>query len=96
MDKSKFILCYIANEFSNDFIKDSMEHESVERGLISDSTLNDVVMLHFSNMKDRGYFPVGIIIDPNSNKTEFLFKRHPQQTESMRLKETIIKNKTEI
>jgi hypothetical protein len=96
MDKSKFILCYVANEFSNDFIKDSMEYENVERGLVMESWLNDLVMNHFKDMKEHGYFPVGLIIDPTTNKTEFLFKRHPQQTDAMRLTEIDFKNKTTI
>jgi hypothetical protein len=88
MDSQKFILCYIANEHSTDFLRDSFKYDDVERGLVFNSKLNKEILNSFVTMKDRGYFPVGIIIDPKSDNTEFLFKRHPEQKDSQKLLES--------
>ena len=89
MDSKKFIMCYIANEQSTDFLKDSFKYDDVERGLIINSKLNREILNSFVTMKDRGYYPVGIIIDPTSDDAEFLFKRHPEQKDSQKLPESV-------
>lgn len=88
MDNKKFIMCYIANEYSTEFLKDSFKYDDVERGLVTNSKLNREILSSFITMKDRGYFPVGIIIDPTSDNCEFLFKRHPEQKDSQKLPES--------
>lgn len=87
MDAQKFIMCYIANEYSNDFLKDSISNEGIERGLIFKNKINKEIINSFTLMKERGYFPVGIIIDPITDNAEFLFKRHPQQKLEQKLAE---------
>lgn len=89
MDSQKFIMCYIANEHSTDFLRDSFKYDDVERGLVINSKLNREILTAFVTMKDRGYFPVGIIIDPTSDNAEFLFKRHPEQKDSQKLPESV-------
>ena len=89
MDSQKFIMCYIANEHSTDFLKDSFKYDDVERGLVINSKLNREILNSFVTMKDRGYFPVGIIIYPTSDDAEFLFKRHPEQKDSQKLPESV-------
>ena len=89
MDSQKFIMCYIANEHSTDFLRDSFKYDDVERGLVINSKLNRELLTAFVTMKDRGYFPVGIIIDPTSDNAEFLFKRHPEQKDSQKLPESV-------
>lgn len=89
MDSQKFIMCYIANEHSTDFLRDSFKYDDVERGLVINSKLNREILNSFVTMKDRGYFPVGIIIDPTSDDAEFLFKRHPEQKDSQKLPESV-------
>jgi hypothetical protein len=88
MDSQKFIMCYIANEHSTDFLRDSFKYDDVERGLVINSKLNREILTAFVTMKDRGYFPVGIIIDPKSDNAEFLFKRHPEQKTEQKLPES--------
>ena len=89
MDSQKFIMCYIANEHSTDFLRDSFKYDDVERGLVIHSKINREILNSFVTMKDRGYFPVGIIIDPTSDDAEFLFKRHPEQKDSQKLPESV-------
>ena len=89
MDSQKFIMCYIANEHSTDFLRDSFKFDDVERGLVINSNINREILNSFVTMKDRGYFPVGIIIDPTSDNAEFLFKRHPEQKDSQKLPESV-------
>ena len=89
MDSQKFIMCYIANEHSTDFLRDSFKYDDVERGLVINSKINKEILNSFVTMKDRGYFPVGIIIDPKSDNAEFLFKRHPEQKDSQKLPELV-------
>ena len=40
----------------------------------------------FNRVKERGYFPVGVVLDETFNM-EILFKRHPKQTMDMKMVE---------
>ena len=88
MSKSeKFILMHIGSSDSKEFLTDALNNQGVERGLIMNSALNEMITNHFSLIKERGYYPIGMIIDPNTTNVEFLFKRHAHQNETMKLAE---------
>lgn len=97
MSKSeKFILMHIGSSDSKEFLTDALKNQGVERGLIMNSALNEMITNHFSLIKERGYYPIGMIIDPNTTNVEFLFKRHAHQTEKMKLAEFKNPKPTEI
>ena len=83
---SKYILLHISEQESETFLTDAFK-DGVERGLFMRSDIKDKLSLYFTKCKDSGYFPVGIIVDDNSNNIEFLFHRHPQQTKEQTLAE---------
>jgi hypothetical protein len=88
MISNKFILLHIDNQDSNNFLKDAISNEGVERGVYFRSSFLQELKEQFSYMKERGYFPIGVVVDfENSNKIEYLFKRHPNQTDKMKLVE---------
>ena len=86
-NNAKFILLHVGDKESNDFLKDALTNQGVERGLYMRTTIGSDIFKRFDVVKERGYFPVGIIIDPKTEHIEFLFNRHPNQTDSMKLAE---------
>jgi hypothetical protein len=84
---NKFILMHIGSKDSEEFLTDAIINQGIERGLILKSNLGQIICRHFSMLKEKGYFPVGIIVDEQSENVEFLFNRHPQQTSEMKLAE---------
>jgi len=84
---NKFILMHIGSKDSEEFLTDAIISQGIERGLILKSNLGQIICRHFSMLKEKGYFPVGIIVDDKSENVEFLFNRHPQQTNEMKLAE---------
>jgi len=78
---------HIGSKDSEEFLTDAIISQGIERGLILKSNLGQIICRHFSMLKEKGYFPVGIIVDDKSENVEFLFNRHPQQTNEMKLAE---------
>ena len=88
MSSNRFILLHIDNGESNDFLKDAISNEGIERGIYFRSTIINEMKDHFSYMKERGYFPIGAVVDfENTKNIEYLFRRHPNQTDKMKLVE---------
>jgi len=88
MISNKFILLHIDNQDSNNFLKDAISNEGVERGVYFRAKFLQEIKEHFSHMKDRGYFPIGAVVDfENTKNIEYLFRRHPNQTDKMKLVE---------
>jgi hypothetical protein len=86
-DKTKFILLHVSEKESSDFLQDALTNQGVERGLFMRTTIGSDIFKRFDVIKERGYFPVGVIVDPKTQHIEFLFNRHPNQTDSMKLAE---------
>tara|TARA_R100001015_G_C4585034_1_gene141049 strand:+ start:648 stop:944 length:297 start_codon:yes stop_codon:yes gene_type:complete len=82
----KFIMLHIAEESCKDFLVDAIDNQNVERGLFLRSNVGIKLSEEFRRVADRGYFPVGIVLD-NSFNMEILFKRHPKQTTDMKMVE---------
>lgn len=88
MDRSKFILTFIDPQNSVDMLKDFFENGG-ERGVIfSGLSINSELVECFHLLKTKGYFPLGVIIDPSSDETEFVYQRHPNQVPNDKLLET--------
>lgn len=79
MDKSKFIFAYIDTQNSESMLE-SFFKDGAERGVVFDGLkINSELTECFCLLKQHGYFPLGVIIDPNSDETEFIYHRHPNQ-----------------
>lgn len=88
MDNQKFILAFVDNQNSESMLEQFFK-DGAERGVIFDGlNINEELVECFREMKSRGYFPLGVIIDPTSNATEFIYQRHPNQHQSSKLIET--------
>lgn len=88
MENQKFILAFIDSQNSEPMLEQYFK-DGAERGVIfSDLNINAELLDCFREMKSRGYFPLGVIIDPASDETEFIYQRHPNQHESSKLIET--------
>ena len=72
-------------------LSDITDNQGIERGLFVKSTIPLEMISIFEQVKQRGYFPIGVVID-DSNNMEILFKRHPKQTEQMKMAEIKIEN----
>ena len=96
MNKEKFILLHVSKKDSEDLLNDAINVQGVERGLVMRSTLPSAILGHFKVIKERGYIPVGMIIEEDSNNIEFLFSRHPDQTKGDRFTEMKVSNPTEL
>ena len=79
-------MLHIAPEDSTNFLKDAITNQNVERGLFVRSDVGKILTQNFNRVKDRGYFPVGVVLDDDYN-VEILFKRHPNQTDEMKFAE---------
>jgi len=91
--ENKFIMLYVSNKDSESLLKDAIDNQGIERGLIVRDSMPKELLKHFENVYNRGYFPVGMIVDKSEpNNVEFLFHRHPKQTEKMKLVEYKSKN----
>ena len=82
----KFIMIHIAEDSSADFLKDAIDNSEVERGLYIRSEMGKELTKEFNRVKERGYFPVGLVLDETYNM-EILFKRHPKQSMDMKMVE---------
>lgn len=96
MEKEKFILAFVDKDNAKDLLQQFI-NDGAERGVIFDGlNINEELVECFREMKSRGYFPIGVIIDPTSNSTEFVYQRHPNQHESSKLIETIDTKSTDL
>ena len=91
-ENKKFILLHVGVNEAQEVMTDAIKNQGVERGLVFKNNLGVAIMNQFSYIAERGYFPVGIIVDTESNTIEFMFKRHPSQTEEQKLNEIEIKS----
>tara|TARA_R110000851_G_scaffold8011_2_gene30858 strand:- start:32717 stop:33007 length:291 start_codon:yes stop_codon:yes gene_type:complete len=82
----KILLLNIPDEQVTETLTDAINNGKVERGLIIRSYLGREIFKEFSNLKDKGYFPVGMILSKDLN-VEFMFQRHPKQTKEMKMVE---------
>ena len=82
----KFIMLHVSENESSEFLKDAITNSNVERGLYVRSGCGKELIGQFNKAKDKGYFPIGIVLDDSYNM-EILFKRHPNQTSKMKLAE---------
>lgn len=98
MSRGKFILLHVDNEDSKALLEDVILNQGVERGVFFGSKFISELKEQFSYMKERGYFPIGVVIDFNNsaNNVEYLFKRHPNQSKEMKLIELKTINPTEL
>ena len=63
MSKSgKFLLLHIDNEQSKEVLKDAIQG-GIERGLMFRSEAPLKLLEHFNTAKEKGYFPVGCVLD---------------------------------
>ena len=91
--EDKFIMLYVSNKDSESLLKDALDNQGIERGLIVRDSIPKELLKHFEKVSKHGYFPVGMVEDKNEPlNIEFLFHRHPKQTEKMKLVEYKSKN----
>ena len=88
----KFIMLHCDKEASKGILEDGIS-QGVERGLFVRSSIPKEILAQFSDVKNRGYFPIGIVIDDSFNM-EILFKRHPKQTKEMKMEEVKVPRPT--
>ncbi len=87
-------MLHVSEQDSRSVLMDAYE-EGIQRGLVIQSKMGKDIKDQFSQLKEKGYFPVGMIIG-DDEKIEFVFKRHPKQTKDMRLKEIPTDNPLEL
>ena len=85
-EKENILLLRVPTDEIEETLKDAQNNSKVERGVIMRAELGKEVFKHFELLKKRGYFPVGMILEDGFN-VEFLFQRHPQQTDEMKMVE---------
>ena len=91
----KFLLLHVNEQDSRSVLRDAYE-EGIHRGLLIENTKSGTyIKEQFTELKNKGYFPVGMIIGENDS-IEFVFKRHPKQTKEMRMKEINTDNPLEL
>lgn len=83
----KFIMLHVSSKDSADLLSDAIKVQGAERGLYLKTTLGKEIYNQFDFLKKRGYFPMGIIVNPISENVEFLFFRHPEQKTENKLAE---------
>lgn len=83
--QSKKMIMFVHPEQIDDVIKE-MKNDNVERGLIIRSNIGITLNDKLKEISERGYFPVGLLLEDSYN-IEVLFKRHPKQTEKMKMAE---------
>ena len=92
-ENGKFLMLHIDNKNSEEVLKDAIKNQGIERGLMVSNKVSKELLSEFEKVMKNGYFPVGFIIDKNDKANfEFLFHRHPKQTESMKMEEYLINN----
>ena len=95
MAENKFIMMHVGEKESQDFLSDILKTQDVERGLFVRSSIPKEIISQFTDVKKRGYFPIGIVVDDSFNM-EILFKRHPKQTKEMQMVEVKITEPTKL
>lgn len=84
-------MLHIHQQDTKVLLSDITDSQGIERGLYVKSNIPLELVSTFEQVKNRGYFPIGIVVD-DSNKMEILFKRHPKQTDEMKMKEVKVEN----
>tara|TARA_Y100000389_G_C17465522_1_gene525156 strand:- start:3637 stop:3921 length:285 start_codon:yes stop_codon:yes gene_type:complete len=94
MAEKKFIMLHCNEEQSKSVLEDGVE-QGVERGLFVRSSIPKEIIAQFTDVKKRGYFPIGIVVN-DSFSMEILFKRHPKQTNEMKMVELKVSEPTKL
>ena len=81
----KLLLIPILSE-REEFLKEMMTEQKVERGLIFESSIGKNLLNKMEFMKSKGYFYCGMIVE--EDQIEMLFQRHPKQKDEQKLDET--------
>lgn len=88
MEKTnKLFLMQVHPENTEQVFMDIMEKSDVERGLCRRTNIGIDTFKEIKELARRGYHFVGMVIEEGSFTTEFLFQRHPKQTEAHKLAE---------
>tara|TARA_R110000851_G_scaffold251369_2_gene403826 strand:+ start:235 stop:522 length:288 start_codon:yes stop_codon:yes gene_type:complete len=95
MAENKFIMMHVGEKDSQSLLQDIVKTEEVERGLFVRSSIPKEIIAQFTDVKKRGYFPIGIVVDDSFNM-EILFKRHPNQTKEMQMVEVKVTEPTKL
>ena len=85
MSKEKLLFINVPKDDVVHTLQDA-QMNGVERGVFLRSPIGKEVFKEFNKLKSRGYFPVGMIVEDGFN-IEFLFQRHPKQTDEMKFAE---------
>ena len=85
-EKQKILLISIPPEQTEETLKDALDNGGVERGVCLRSDIGKNIFKEFNRLKEHGYFCVGMIVEDGFN-VEFLFQRHPKQTDKHKLAE---------
>ena len=93
--KQNMLLIRIPDDETEQTLKDALDKSNVERGLIMRADIGKEIFKHFELVAEKGYFPVGMILEDGFN-IEFLFQRHPKQTKKMKMVEMKPLNKYKV
>ena len=89
------LLIRIPDDETEQTLKDALDKSNVERGLVMRADIGKEIFKHFKLVAEKGYFPVGMILEDGFN-VEFLFQRHPKQTKEMKMVEMKTPNKYKV
>jgi hypothetical protein len=95
MNTDKFILLHVGGNDAKDLLKDALK-EGSERGLFVRCDIGKKLIKYFEELSNRGYYPTGMIVNPETENLEFIFNRHPKQSEKMKLSEYQHKDPNEL
>tara|TARA_Y100001937_G_C7129590_1_gene336580 strand:- start:1665 stop:1955 length:291 start_codon:yes stop_codon:yes gene_type:complete len=79
----KILLVRVSDDEITETLSDAIQNANVERGVVKRSKIGIDMFKEFKELKERGYYPVGVIIEDGFN-IEFLFQRHPKQQDNMK------------
>ena len=86
MNTDKFILLHVGGNDATELLQDALKQGS-ERGLFVRCDIGKKLTKYFDEFSKRGYYPTGMIVNPETENLEFIFNRHPHQLEKMKLNE---------
>lgn len=95
MKSKKFILLHVNENDAKDLLTDALS-QGTERGLFVRCDIGKTLLKYFEEISKRGYYPTGLIVNTEDDNLEFMFNRHPNQTESMKLAEYKSKTPNEL
>lgn len=75
----KTLLLVVPSSEVEQVLKDGIDYNNVERGLFRDTDVGQRIVKMFTEAKDIGFFPIGIVIEDNDASIEILYQPHPNQ-----------------